>query len=69
MVNRMAMDAALFFDTGTVADRRDALSLGRLRSDVGIGVRFHSPLVTPLRIELAKGSEGLKLVFGASAAF
>jgi hypothetical protein len=69
MVNRMAMDAALFFDTGTVADRRDALSLGRMQSDVGIGVRFHSPLVTPLRIELARGDEGLKLVFGASAAF
>ena len=67
--NRMAMDAAIFFDTGTVADRLDALSLGQMESDVGIGVRFHSPVATPLRVELAKGSEGFKLVFSASAAF
>jgi hypothetical protein len=36
---------------------------------VGIGVRFHSPLATPLRIELAKGREGMHLVFAGSAAF
>jgi hypothetical protein len=67
--NRMAMDAALFYDAGTVADRRDALSLGQLASNVGVGVRFHSPVATPLRIELAKGREGVQLVFAASAAF
>jgi hypothetical protein len=32
-------------------------------------VRFHSPVATPLRIELAKGREGVQLVFAASAAF
>jgi outer membrane protein assembly factor BamA len=67
--NRMALDAALFFDAGTVADRRDALSLGDMKGDVGVGVRFHSPVATPLRIELAKGQEGFKLVFASSAAF
>ena len=63
------MDAALFYDTGTVADRFDSLSITSMKSDVGFGVRFHSPLATPLRIELAKGSEGLRLVFAGSAAF
>lgn len=67
--SRMALDAALFFDAGTVADRRDALRLADMKTDVGFGVRFHSPVATPLRIEIARGSEGFKLVFGASAAF
>jgi len=67
--NRMALDAALFFDAGTVADRRDALRLADMKTDVGFGIRFHSPVATPLRMELAVGREGVKLVFGASAAF
>ena len=67
--NRMAMDVALFYDVGTMAERRDALRLDNMKSDVGIGVRFHGPATTPLRIELAHGSEGMKLVFAASAAF
>jgi len=64
-----ALDAAIFYDTGTVADRRDALSLSNRRSDVGFGVRIHGPFTTPLRIELARGDEGLRIVFAASAAF
>jgi hypothetical protein len=67
--NRLAFDAALFYDTGMVADRFEALTIGRFMSDFGFGVRFHSPVATPLRIELAKGSEGLRLVFAGSAAF
>ena len=35
----------------------------------GVGVRFHGPLATPLRIELANGREGMRLVFAGSAAF
>lgn len=67
--NRNAMDVALFYDAGKVAGRRRDLDFDNLKSDVGIGVRFHSPLATPLRIELAKGTEGLRLVFAGSAAF
>jgi Omp85 superfamily domain len=67
--SRLAMDAAFFYDAGTVADRLDALSIGKMESDVGFGVRFHTPISTPLRIELAKGREGLRLVFAGSAAF
>jgi hypothetical protein len=69
MASRLALDLALFVDAGMVAPRFDALTLGSFVSDYGIGVRFHSPVRTPLRVELAKGREGLRTVFSASAAF
>jgi hypothetical protein len=67
--NRLGLDMAIFYDTGKVTPRFDDISFKGLKSDVGIGIRFHSPLATPLRIELAKGSEGMRLVFAGSAAF
>jgi hypothetical protein len=67
--NRAALDMAVFYDLGKVASHWGGLSLNGLKSDVGIGVRFHGPLTTPLRIELAAGREGLNLVFSGSAAF
>jgi hypothetical protein len=67
--NRLGLDLALFYDTGKVASHFDGLSLNGLESNVGIGARFHGPAATPLRIELARGSEGLRLVFAGSAAF
>ena len=67
--SRMAIDMAFFYDTGMVAPRLDAITFGSFVSDFGVGIRFHSPTVTPLRIEFAKGSEGLRIVFAASSAF
>jgi hypothetical protein len=67
--NRLGLDMAIFYDAGKVVSRRSDLDLDGLKSDVGIGVRLHGPAATPVRIELAKGSEGLKLVFAGSAAF
>jgi hypothetical protein len=67
--SRLGLDMALFYDTGKVTPRFDDISWKGLASDVGIGVRFHSPLATPLRIELARGREGMTLVFSGSAAF
>ena len=67
--SRLALDLAIFYDAGTVAPRFDQLSIGSFVSDVGIGARFHGPISTPLRIELARGQEGMRLVFAASAAF
>ena len=40
-----------------------------MKTDYGIGVRFHGPMATPLRIELAKGNEGFVLNFSASQVF
>jgi hypothetical protein len=67
--NRLALDLALFYDTGMVAPAIDDFTTSALVDNVGIGVRFHGPRTTPLRIELAHGREGLHLVFGGSAAF
>jgi Omp85 superfamily domain len=68
MVNRF-MDTAFFYDTGKVASRTEDLDLNGLKSDFGFGVRFHGPVSTPLRIELAKSPEGLSIVFSSSSAF
>ena len=67
--NRTGLDMALFYDMGKVASHWDGLSLNGLKSNVGIGVRFHGPFATPLRVELAHGREGFNLVFSGSAAF
>jgi hypothetical protein len=68
MVNRL-LDVALFYDTGKVMADTSDLSLDGLTSNVGFGVRFHGPMSTPLRVELAHGDEGFHVVFGASSSF
>ena len=63
------LDSAVFYDAGTVAARRADLNLADMKHDFGFGIRFHGPISTPLRAELAKGSEGLVFVISTSAAF
>lgn len=67
--NPFGLDMALFYDAGKVTNRRRDLNFKGLKSDVGIGARFHGPFSTPLRLELAVGNEGWKLVVSAHAAF
>jgi hypothetical protein len=68
MVNRF-FDMGVFYDAGKVtADVRD-LDFDGLKHDVGLGFRFHGPLSTPLRIDVARGSEGFRFVWAAGAAF
>src|SRR5262249_31658866 len=62
MVNRF-FDTAFFYDTGKVTARRSDINFDGLKSDFGLGIRFHSPVATPLRVELAHSNEGLSLVF------
>jgi hypothetical protein len=68
IINRY-LDLALFYDAGTVAARTADLDFDELKSDFGVGMRLHGPRVTPLRIEVAKGGEGFKLIFASSASF
>jgi hypothetical protein len=68
LVNRF-LDMAVFYDAGKVMSRTKEVSLDGLKDDYGIGFRFHGPLATPLRIELAKSNEGLTLVFSSKAPF
>jgi outer membrane translocation and assembly module TamA len=67
--SRLAMDMAIFYDTGKVTPRFDDISFKDLKSDYGIGVRFHTPFATPLRVELARSREGTRIVFSGGAAF
>ena len=67
--SRLAMDMALFYDAGKVTNRREDLDFDGLKTDFGVGVRFHGPTATPLRIDVAHGSEGLNIVFSGAAAF
>jgi outer membrane protein assembly factor BamA len=64
-----AVDMAVFYDAGKVTPHRSDFSFKQLKSDVGIGIRFHGLFVTPLRLDLAKGNEGWKLVISGSAVF
>jgi outer membrane protein assembly factor BamA len=63
------LDLAVFVDAGKVTARRSDLDLNGLKTDYGLGVRFHGPFSTPLRVELAKSNERLALVFAAHASF
>jgi hypothetical protein len=68
IVNRY-VDLALFYDTGKVTASSRDLNLDALKNDYGVGFRFHGPLATPLRVELARGNEGISFIFSASPAF
>lgn len=61
------VDMAVFYDAGKVTPRRGDLGFDNLKSNVGIGLRFHTPQATLVRIEVARGNEGLRFIFGFSA--
>jgi hypothetical protein len=67
--NRTGIDMALFFDAGKVANRRRYLDFKGVKKDVGVEVRFHGPMSTPLRFGVARGTEGLRFVVAGGAAF
>jgi outer membrane protein assembly factor BamA len=68
IVNRY-VDLAVFYDAGKVTAAAKDLNLDSLKNDYGVGFRFHGPLATPLRIEFARGNEGVTFVFAADAPF
>jgi hypothetical protein len=67
--SRLLLDVALFYDAGKVASHRRDLNFSEMHTDWGLGFRFHSPIMTPLRIEIARGHDGFNLVFSGAAAF
>jgi outer membrane protein assembly factor BamA len=62
------LDMAMFLDAGQVSPDRhfhaDAFDVA-----VGIGARFHGPNFNALRIEAARGREGLRLVISGAQPF
>jgi hypothetical protein len=63
------LDTAVFYDAGKVGAHRSDLDLDGLKHDYGFGIRFHGPISTPLRFEIAHGSEGFVFVASTSSAF
>jgi hypothetical protein len=63
------VDMALFIDAGKVAPRRSDLDFTKLKTSYGVGVRFHMPSATLLRMEVARTAEGTALVFGFGPVF
>ncbi len=63
------VDMAIFVDTGKVTAERRDLDLDGLKTSYGIGIRFHGPNFTPLRADLARGDEGLRLHLTGSVTF
>jgi len=68
MVNRF-MDTAVFYDSGKVAALRSGLDFHDMKRDFGIGVRFHGPFSTPVRVDVARSPEGTRLVLSSSPIF
>jgi outer membrane translocation and assembly module TamA len=69
MVNRY-LDLAFFYDAGKVVARTSALDFDDLKDDYGVGIRFHGPFATPLRVELARSSENrFSFIFSAGPSF
>jgi hypothetical protein len=58
------VDMAVYYDGGKAVASRSDLNLDGLRSNVGIGIRFHTPGNTALRLEVAAGNEGPHLIVG-----
>ena len=63
------LDMALFVDAGQVAARRQQFDVGEFEVGWGIGARFHGPTFNALRIEVARGREGIRMIFSGSQPF
>lgn len=63
------LDMAVFVDAGKAVTRRRDLDLAGLRRSVGIGARVHTARDTLLRLEVARGAEGLHFVINVGPAF
>ena len=64
----VGLELATFYDLGQVAAARGH-QFDALERDLGIGARVHWRNTTPLRVDVAKGSEGWRVVFSGIAPF
>jgi hypothetical protein len=59
-----ALDGALFCDAGTVAPTAQALSMRHAHADCGAGARLHTTRRTLVRVDVARGAEGIRTSVG-----
>jgi hemolysin activation/secretion protein len=64
-----AIELALFADAGTVAATARGLDLGRLEAGYGFGLRFKTTSSPILRLDLARGREGARLLVRFTGSF
>ena len=62
-------ELAFFGDTGTVANQGSRLSIDKMKSDAGFGIRFKSSRTTLLRLDIARSNEGIHFQFRVHPAF
>jgi hemolysin activation/secretion protein len=67
--NRAALDMAVFFDAGQVADEFNALRPNRFATNVGVGVRLHARQFMVMRMDVAHGSAGWHLTISNKVPF
>jgi hypothetical protein len=53
-------ELAFFGDTGTVADQGTRLSVNKMKSDAGFGIRIKSSRTTLVRLDIARSNEGVQ---------
>lgn len=63
------LDMALFVDAGKVARERSDLDFDDLHTAYGIGFRIHGASVTPLRLDIARSNEGVRVHLTGGVAF
>lgn len=56
------LDGVIFYDAGKAVTTRRDLDFSGLESSVGAGIRLHGPQTTLLRLEVARGREGLRIL-------
>jgi len=63
------IELAIFAETGSVANQGERISINKMKSDGGVGLRFKSSRTTMFRLDIARGNEGFRFQFRFSAAF
>jgi hypothetical protein len=63
------LDMAIFLDAGQVAHDRSQFDPGLFDVAWGLGARFHGLTFNALRVEIARGREGMRLIFSGSQPF
>ena len=63
------IDMALFVDAGKVTRVRSDLDFKGLKTAYGVGLRFHGPHFTAVRLDVARGKEGVRIHFTGGIGF
>jgi hypothetical protein len=63
------IDAALFYDAGTVAPAAiDVLAMRQLKTDYGVGLRIHSSRQMIVRLDVGRSREGVQAIVAVTPA-